>query len=290
MAGIIVGIHIMIMITQNALRGLKDTDPGAATVGVTETTTTISTFSDSREKFSRFVWCDIPGAGTLNVPDWKYFNDQGLFIYDFIVLPYDSRLTTIDIGIIRNCYRFSIPVFVVRSKSDQHISNMVIQKYSIDSEDDEWPLKLKEMRPVYVEETRKDFRNNMRRTAKDAPKGQKVTKVEAKLLERLNVYLVAASQVRAVVNMKTGVEIPKKLKAKLIDEERLVEDMLKYSSLRIVEDAVKEEEEVTAAGTPHDLHPTKLEETAQGLQEPSVEQDNNGAWQYIGADGEKVQC
>ena len=75
----------------NAFRGLANFDPGAAPTGVIETTTSITRYPDPHNELphSRFIWFDIPGAGTLNVPGWQYFNEQGLFIFDIIILVYD---------------------------------------------------------------------------------------------------------------------------------------------------------------------------------------------------------
>ena len=76
----------------NALRGLTNFDPGAAPTGVTETTMSITRYPDPHEELphSRFIWFDVPGAGTLNVPGWQYFNQLGLFIFDIIILVYDT--------------------------------------------------------------------------------------------------------------------------------------------------------------------------------------------------------
>ena len=76
----------------NAFRGFANHDEGAAPAGVVETTTTINRYPDARAEFphSHFVWFDVPGAGTLNIPGWQYFNKQGLFIFDVIVLVYDT--------------------------------------------------------------------------------------------------------------------------------------------------------------------------------------------------------
>ena len=76
----------------NAFRGFANHDPGAAPAGVVETTMAIDRYPDTRAEFphSHFVWFDVPGAGTLDIPDWQYFNNQGLFIFDVIVLVYDN--------------------------------------------------------------------------------------------------------------------------------------------------------------------------------------------------------
>ena len=76
----------------NAFRGFANHEPGAAPAGVVETTKAIDRYPDARAEFphSHFVWFDVPGAGTTNIPGWQYFNNQGLFIFDAIVLVYDT--------------------------------------------------------------------------------------------------------------------------------------------------------------------------------------------------------
>ena len=75
----------------NAFRGFANHDAGAAPAGVVETTIAIDRYPDTRTEFphSHFVWFDVPGAGTLDIPGWQYFNNQGLFIFDVIILVYD---------------------------------------------------------------------------------------------------------------------------------------------------------------------------------------------------------
>ena len=81
----------------NAFRGLKNIDPEAAPAGVVETTMVITRYPDPRKElpYERLVWFDCPGAGTLDIPGWQYFNQQGLFIFDIIVLVYDSVIISI---------------------------------------------------------------------------------------------------------------------------------------------------------------------------------------------------
>ena len=55
----------------NAFRGLRSRDAGAAEVGVTETTLQMTRYPDANPD-RPFVWCDIPGAGTLKCRDWQY--------------------------------------------------------------------------------------------------------------------------------------------------------------------------------------------------------------------------
>ena len=76
----------------NAFRGLTNNEPGAAPTGIIETTMSLTRYPDPHDKLphSRFIWFDVPGAGTLNVPSWQYFNEQGLFVFDIVILVYDT--------------------------------------------------------------------------------------------------------------------------------------------------------------------------------------------------------
>ena len=76
----------------NAFRGLTNSAPGAAPTGITETTMSVTRYPDPHDELprSRFIWFDVPGAGTLNVPSWQYFNEQGLFVFDIVILVYDT--------------------------------------------------------------------------------------------------------------------------------------------------------------------------------------------------------
>ena len=76
----------------NAFRGLKNGSRQAAPTGVVETTMDITRYPDSRKElpYKRLVWFDCPGAGRLEIPGLQYFNQQGLYIFDIIILVYDS--------------------------------------------------------------------------------------------------------------------------------------------------------------------------------------------------------
>jgi hypothetical protein len=71
---------------------LRNNSRQAAPTGVVETTKVITRYPEPRQElpYNRFVWFDCPGAGTLEIPGWQYFNQQGLFVFDIIVLVYDS--------------------------------------------------------------------------------------------------------------------------------------------------------------------------------------------------------
>jgi ribosome biogenesis GTPase A len=101
----------------NAFRGLHNKEIGSAATGVTETTMAIARYPDPNVEYP-YVWYDFPGAGTFNIPEWQYFNAQGLYIYDCIIVLFDNRFTMTDIVILTNCRRFNIPTYTVRSKAD----------------------------------------------------------------------------------------------------------------------------------------------------------------------------
>ena len=84
----------------NAFRGLTNKNPLAAPTGIVESIIAITRYPDLRPElpYKRFVWFDCPGAGTLDIPGWQYFNQQGLFIFDAILLVYDSVITSISLS------------------------------------------------------------------------------------------------------------------------------------------------------------------------------------------------
>ncbi|KZT69885.1 hypothetical protein DAEQUDRAFT_765198 [Daedalea quercina L-15889] len=140
----------------NAFRGLRNSDKGAAPTGVVETTDAISWYPDPSSEYAR-VWYDVPGAGTLSVPDWLYFTDQGLYVFDCIVVLFDIRLTATDIAILLNAARFRIPTYLVRSKALQHIRNLAADM----SDDDTGPLTLARARERYIQDTRASVARNL---------------------------------------------------------------------------------------------------------------------------------
>ncbi|KAL4076413.1 P-loop containing nucleoside triphosphate hydrolase protein [Scleroderma citrinum] len=151
----------------NALRGLRNIqrDGGAAATGVTETTLTVGRYPDLNPQHP-FVWYDIPGAGTQKITDWQYFNDQGLYVFDCILVLFDNRFTITDIAILTNARRFNIPTYIVRSKADQHIRNLMRDMgYDSDEEDEDDPGRrtrlYKAARKQYIEATRKNVQANL---------------------------------------------------------------------------------------------------------------------------------
>lgn len=114
----------------NAFLNLKSNDKGAAHTGITETTLEISRYPDpgTQEPRPWTVWFDVPGAGTQRISHWQYFTTQALFVFDIIILAFGDRFGETDCQIARSCREFKIPFFIVRSKADQHIRNMMLDE------------------------------------------------------------------------------------------------------------------------------------------------------------------
>lgn len=152
----------------NALRGLRNssTNPAVAPTGVTETTMKIAAYRDPATALprSRFVWYDVPGAGTSKIKGWQYFNSQGLFVFDLILVVVDNRFSEQDLIILQHCERYKIPSFIVRSKANQHILNTMRQDYEWESSDDERDFNevYSKAREKVSSQTRANYRENLR--------------------------------------------------------------------------------------------------------------------------------
>ena len=149
----------------NAFRGLRNSSPSSAPTGVIETTMRITAYRDpsTERPRSRFVWYDVPGAGTNKIKGWQYFNSQGLFVFDLIIVVVDNRFSEQDLIILQHCERYKIPSFIVRSKADQHILNTMNQDYVWEGSDDERDFNevYLKAREKVVSQTRANYRANL---------------------------------------------------------------------------------------------------------------------------------
>jgi GTP-binding protein EngB required for normal cell division len=196
----------------NSFRGIRNRDQGAAPTGVVETTIYITRFPDPSPQ-NPFVWYDVPGSGTLSTPDWQYFNTQGLYVFDCIIILFDTRFTMTDLAMLVNCRRFNIPTYIVRSKSDSHIRN-IMKDSGYNSEDDDENRSdrnalYSSAREEYIAETRATVKGNLQ---------------DAGLPDQ-RVYIVAHSTMVSTVR-------DQKLSEKTIDELELMRDLFKEAQLR----------------------------------------------------------
>ncbi|KAI6034836.1 interferon-inducible GTPase-domain-containing protein [Pisolithus orientalis] len=195
----------------NAFRGLRNREAGAAATGVTETTRVFDRYPDPNPQYP-LVWYDIPGAGTIKIPDWQYFNAQGLYVFDCIIVLFDNRFTMTDVAILSNCARFNIPAFIVRSKADQHIRN-VMREMGHDSDDEDGDLGshdrlYREARQHFIDETRENIKSNLE---------------NANLPDR-PVYIVSNDTILSIVQGKAP--------RKAIDEVELLRDLVNQTLVR----------------------------------------------------------
>lgn len=195
----------------NAFRGLRNCDVGAAAAGIVEATKAFERFPDANPA-NPVVWYDIAGAGTLDVPDWQYFHDQGLYIFDAVIVLIGDRFTASDIAILRNCRLFNIPSYIVRSKADMHIRNM-IKDTGYDSDDDDQDGSSRAAleavaRDDFVSKTRENVERNLKEAQPELP------------VQR--VYIVSNS---SLVNVVKG-SVPRKKEKGIIDEHTLLENIL----------------------------------------------------------------
>ncbi|KAI6101815.1 hypothetical protein F5141DRAFT_1204613 [Pisolithus sp. B1] len=113
--------------------------------------------------------------GALSQPDWLYFNNRALFVFDCIIVLFDNRLTQTDIDILANCRRFQIPTYIVRSKADVLVRN-ILEDMESDADEGDGA----QQQSLYVQ-AREEFitatRVTVQRTLQDANlPGQKVYK------------------------------------------------------------------------------------------------------------------
>lgn len=106
----------------NAVRGLWPEDPGAAAVGVDETTAVVQGYVDPHHP--QVKWFDVPGANTPNVSGWLYFMNQSLYIFDVLVILFSDRFTQTVGTLLSNAHRCSIKTLLVRTKADQLVHNL----------------------------------------------------------------------------------------------------------------------------------------------------------------------
>ena len=137
-----------------------------------------------------------------------YFKEQGFDLFDALIVLVDIRFTEYDIGIIRSCSSCGIPYFLVRSKSDQHIRN-ILQSLK-DIEDEMQGTKNRRE----ATELEADARNQFIRDTQDNFKSE----LDKAGLLFGGVYLVSSLKLRSVV--KKGAEVKG-----IIDEWKFVQDV-----------------------------------------------------------------
>ena len=199
----------------NAFCGYPNNHPNAAKTGIVETTSQVTRYPDPNPKFP-FAWYDVPGAGTLNVPDWQYFNDQGLYVFDCIIVLFDTRFTSTDVAILRSCRRYNIPSYIVRSKANQHIKNIIADMEDHAADEDE------------------DYDDARRRQAELYPQAREafIEKTRQNVAANLQTAALPEQRVYIVSNMAMLTIIKGKVPRNFIDEYDLLRDILEEAKRR----------------------------------------------------------
>jgi flagellar biosynthesis GTPase FlhF len=200
----------------NALCGYSNKHPNAARTGIVETTSVVARFPDPDPQHP-FAWYDVPGAGTLDIPDWQYFNNHGLYVFDAIIVLFDNRFTATDVAILKNCQRFNIPSYIVRSKSNQHIQNVVsdlMEKLDDEDEDEADTVQKRRTelyptaRDTFIKQTRQNVTVNLHKAG----------------LPHQKTYLVSKDAMLSIIKGK----VPREF----IDEYDLLKDILSEAKAR----------------------------------------------------------
>ncbi|KAF7978473.1 hypothetical protein HWV62_45599 [Athelia sp. TMB] len=209
----------------NALRGITNGTPSAARTGITETTGEITRYPDPNPS-SPFVWYDVPGAGTLSIPGWQYFHQQGLYIFNCIIVLFDTRFTATDIAILQNCARFKIPAYIVRSKSDQNMVNVLKDVRRTYRQDKLGDAELrKRAKELYIKETQLSVEKGLKEAQPELP-SQRVYMISQDILCHLRVTNDLGNEEIDEDELPDGMVEEDEFQANVVDERELLQDIL----------------------------------------------------------------
>ncbi|WAR29656.1 TGTP2-like protein [Mya arenaria] len=105
----------------NAFLGLKPNAPGAAAVGITETTMQVKAYPHPMNE--NFVLYDLPGVGTQLFPRESYLEKVDFQKYDFFVILSATRFTENDAWLGHKVKLLQKKFFFVRTKIDSDMEN-----------------------------------------------------------------------------------------------------------------------------------------------------------------------
>ncbi len=105
----------------NTMRGVTPTDEGAAQVGVTESTTEVREYTHPHH--NNFVFSDLPGVGTPDVPKERYLEKVGFEKFDFFLIFCSSRFTENDLWLAKEVSKEKKQFYFIRTKIDSDVRN-----------------------------------------------------------------------------------------------------------------------------------------------------------------------
>uniref|UniRef100_A0A7S3YLQ8 IRG-type G domain-containing protein n=1 Tax=Lotharella globosa TaxID=91324 RepID=A0A7S3YLQ8_9EUKA len=106
----------------NAMRGLKPRDDGAAAVGVKETTLEPTPYDITVDGHEMKMY-DLPGAGTPKFPLDTYVRNMGIKYFDLVIVASAGRFTENDLELMDELRRNGVPFFALRTKIDLELRN-----------------------------------------------------------------------------------------------------------------------------------------------------------------------
>ncbi|KAF8475047.1 interferon-inducible GTPase-domain-containing protein [Kalaharituber pfeilii] len=142
----------------NAFRGLKGDEDSAAPTDEIECTSSIDRYPDPQCPW--IVWYDIPGGGTTEVPDAGYFEKQGLYVMDCIIVLWADRFTELDLEILKGARKWNITALIVRSKSELTLLNMATRGGKLHDKD-LYDRNIPQARESYIAKSRKSIEDNL---------------------------------------------------------------------------------------------------------------------------------
>ncbi|XP_059833359.1 interferon-inducible GTPase 5-like [Hypanus sabinus] len=106
----------------NAMRGLEDTDEGAAEVNVKETTMKPTMYPHPNQ--STVCYWDLPGIGSTTFPAGEYLKKMEFGRYDFFIIISANRFKENDAILAKEIKKLGKNFYFVRAKVDQDIYSM----------------------------------------------------------------------------------------------------------------------------------------------------------------------
>ncbi|XP_076155026.1 T-cell-specific guanine nucleotide triphosphate-binding protein 2-like [Alosa pseudoharengus] len=103
----------------NAIRGLKDTDDGAAPTGVTQTTTKPTSYPHPTMP-NVTIW-DLPGTGGPGFKPKTYMKAVKFQTYDFFIIVSETRFMDNDIVLAKEIKKKKKKFYFVRTKIDRDV-------------------------------------------------------------------------------------------------------------------------------------------------------------------------
>ncbi|XP_069749859.1 interferon-inducible GTPase 5-like isoform X2 [Narcine bancroftii] len=112
----------------NAMRGLKNTDEGAAEIGNVETTMKPTKYQ--HPSFPEVYFWDLPGVGTVKYPAKKYLSEMNFQKYDFFILLSGDRFKEHDTILAKEINLLEKKLYFVRSKIENsfHVQSGIVDK------------------------------------------------------------------------------------------------------------------------------------------------------------------